>query len=145
MPFSIWDLGGCNCPAPPPTTCDCPPVPLPQENLTGTVNGSAFPLTYGFDGPCTWSSGCRTGGGSTGNNALLEITSCSGGCFSIRYIEGEPGNPAAICQPESVNIGFVTPGGGCAGIDTGLEITSFTASPLNIVLSDGTNTIVITL
>jgi hypothetical protein len=144
MPFSIWDLGGCNCPAPPTPTCDTLPVALPQTDLTGTVNGVEFPLQYGIEGECTWDSTCLAGKAPSGASALLEILQCSGG-LSVRYFEGTIPPGAGNCTPGegSANIGFAS--AGCAGLNTGLAITSFSASPLNITLSDGTNTIVITL
>jgi hypothetical protein len=126
MAFSIWDLGGCNCPG-------CVPCPLPAHDLTLTFNAPGIgvftpTLVYAAGSPDTWDSGCFVTGAFGCSRFVL---GCGGGCSFAAYYHWISGTTCAG-PPSSIALWESSPG--CSGVtpDTPFTLGAYSCSPLSI-------------
>jgi hypothetical protein len=126
MPFSIFDIGGCNCPG-----CSCFPCNLPESDLHinvlsqnpagGVISNTTALLT--FTAPCTWAASFTTTP-PTGTTITVAM-SCGASCFKYSAVFASISASLTQWFDHPLN---------CSGL-TGqhLSLISFTCSPLNVV------------
>lgn len=143
--FSLFDVGGCNCPS-----CGGAPCALPPTNLTvtrtqpGPISHSATLIYSLVSGCCKW-QGCITNSGVDLDLITIYSTQL---CTGFSFAAAGSGSCASPTLWET----YLSPGG-CTPCGTfpgttfsgSMTLTSFSCSPLNIVLTIASGAFTLTI